>query len=809
MNDRILEHIELCVKVKKLQLPYEIFGDCTEKTLQNFCLCAERLDFGNSFVKMKLEMVKSLTGDIDFLSVVNKSLQLGITLDRIESMVIGAEKEPLSKFDTAEIQEVMQDLEIDGRHQFRYLKFFYKYNMTSEEKEYLMDGLDFLDNNTETALEQLTESEQKLLMEPVFGTRLLKAIGETKGFWQMLLDKALLVLVNYLSKQCYSLYSLNETQFLQLVEKPAAILALLNEILSVIEENRKSSFLDIWLKNEALYYDLEKLAKVIGSLTEKELIQITQKRAAYIGVVYGLELKGLNMEELDDAKERIVIFAITNRKKRFLALLREQFSLFCSIPKFSLLFQTEFYQKYVNINTLNVKNLKECRELSIIPKKHRTFMIWKEYTFDEVKLLSQQPEEYTILYHQLQYNKSDDRLRILRELIKRSCLNSDMQEENIEKLARRLSQKSLTNWMQKELSHIVDLRAQTAIQLLIHWEKLERFLYEINREIQAEFLLKNMEQLEQYQNFEEIRAQIEEIDLAWKNLSQTFGFSDSLIQENRDRVEAFLFAGGAEIMHTFYTKKPEKKEEVRRLIIAEILGKFDEIKYNKDDLRREIAYPIHADCEQEWKKNDKRTGHGMEIWEEERLIPVMQIGEIPERTCLSYKSGMYKECLLSCFDANKKILFLAMGNKIVFRAIVRLTKGSFSRTRNEDTGLEFIDMLKEEKKADTPETNEILTIFLERPYMKGLPGSLIESAISMVISMVERKAKRLNAQLVLSNAYSDYKYTKENYIWASYYMYISKSKNGHQYLDSLGGESTVSNSGSYRRGKFLVYNIFE
>ena len=36
------------------------------------------------------------------------------------------------------------------------------------------------------------------------------------------------------------------------------------------------------------------------------------------------------------------------------------------------------------------------------------------------------------------------------------------------------------------------------------------------------------------------------------------------------------------------------------------------------------------------------------------------------------------------------------------------------------------------------------------------------------------------------------------------YMYISASKNGKQYLDSLGGMATVNNEGSYRRGTFLL-----
>ena len=61
---------------------------------------------------------------------------------------------------------------------------------------------------------------------------------------------------------------------------------------------------------------------------------------------------------------------------------------------------------------------------------------------------------------------------------------------------------------------------------------------------------------------------------------------------------------------------------------------------------------------------------GWEIWEEDSLLPVMQIGEVPLRSCISYRNGPSCDCLLSCFDANKKILFIKYNGKIVFRAIL-------------------------------------------------------------------------------------------------------------------------------------------
>ena len=62
----------------------------------------------------------------------------------------------------------------------------------------------------------------------------------------------------------------------------------------------------------------------------------------------------------------------------------------------------------------------------------------------------------------------------------------------------------------------------------------------------------------------------------------------------------------------------------------------------------------------------------------------------------------------------------------------------------------------------------------------------------------------MNAKLVLSNQYSSVQ--NANYISTRYYMYISKSKAGAQYLDSLSGRNDVSDEGHYKSSTFLVLN---
>ena len=89
-------------------------------------------------------------------------------------------------------------------------------------------------------------------------------------------------------------------------------------------------------------------------------------------------------------------------------------------------------------------------------------------------------------------------------------------------------------------------------------------------------------------------------DSSWKNLKTELNISDAFVAENKSNIQKFIYEGGAEIMTSFLNRQPKKKEEIRRIVNAELLGKFMELKYHGGDLGREIAFPI--------KKIQKKSG---------------------------------------------------------------------------------------------------------------------------------------------------------------------------------------------------------
>lgn len=93
-------------------------------------------------------------------------------------------------------------------------------------------------------------------------------------------------------------------------------------------------------------------------------------------------------------------------------------------------------------------------------------------------------------------------------------------------------------------------------------------------------------------------------------------------------------------------------------------------------------------------------------------------------------------------------------------------------------------------------------LFLEHIYTSGLKKSEETAAKEMVVALATQKAEELDAVAVLSNQYRGC-YPSGRYVSAPIYIYISKSKNGRQYLDSLGGAAVTLAEEQYKQESFF------
>ena len=715
---------------------------------------------------------------------------------RFQRILLDAGIDKVSDFSYEQVKAVYFDPLVTDGTAYSYMKYYGEQNVSKEEKEQLvksiamcMDVLDF---------EKAGEKDRMLLVNPVFSSELLLDLLENVNNLKILQDQDLMELVNTLAGYEAEIRSLNQNQFDQMKERPVEILEKLRIVTRYIEKENLTDGLNLWLWNEALYEDLCKLERAFTDGADPA--EVFSSKVSYVNTLYQNPVSKISLSSLSEEKSEILLYAITQKKKAFLNLINEEAELFYDLPNASMLLKKEVYQEYINLNTLNRKNLKDSADLILLRDRFE-LLAKREHTFEELKLLCTAKEALIRLYEQLTC-KCDERLLVLRELIKRECVPYSFWKGQIEPLAAALSQKPLSRWIREDFWNIPDLSYGTALWLLVYREQLKGMEKEITMEQQALYLLKDLALVKECDSLSELKEKLILGDVSWGLLKEKLSFSEEFVQNNAARIGNFLFVGGAEIMETFLERQPSKIEEIRRLVTAELLGKFDELKYPSGDLMREIDFEVSEEAEKEWKKDRTFTRGNLVLKEETGLLPVMQIGEIPSYSCLSYRSGLNSDCLLSCFDSNKKFFFIRKNGQVVFRAMIRLTKGSYVGDRMRKK-IQFADLSGAGKPKE--EEGEELVLFLERYYEKNLAYEEQDQAVYLAFVAAKEKAKKLGARLVLSCYYQDDVKTKE-YIKSNYYLYISKSKNGSQYLDSLYGEASVSDSGDYSSNIFLLEN---
>ena len=715
---------------------------------------------------------------------------------RFQRILLDAGTDKVSDFSYEQVKAVYFDPLVTDGTAYSYMKYYGEQNVSKEEKEQLvksiamcMDVLDF---------EKAGEKDRMLLVNPVFSSELLLDLLENVNNLKILQDQGLMELVNTLAGYEAEIRSLNQKQFDQMKERPVEILEKLKIVTRYIEKENLTDGLNLWLWNEALYEDLCKLERAFTDGAEPA--EVFSGKVSYVNTLYRNPVSKISLSSLSEEKSEILLYAITQKKKAFLNLINEEAELFYDLPNASMLLKKEVYQEYINLNTLNRKNLKDSADLILLRDRFE-LLAKREHTFEELKLLCTAKEAVIRLYEQLTC-KCDERLLVLRELIKRECVPYSFWKGQIEPLAAALSQKPLSRWIREDFWNIPDLSYGTALWLVVYREQLKGMEKEITMEQQALYLLKDLALVKECDSLSELKEKLILGDVSWRLLKEKLSFSEEFVQNNAARIGNFLFVGGAEIMETFLERQPSKIEEIRRLVTAELLGKFDELKYPSGDLMREIDFEVSEEAEKEWKIDRTFTSKNLVLKEETGLLPVMQIGEVPSYSCLSYRSGLNSDCLLSCFDSNKKFFFIRKNGQVVFRAMIRLTKGSYVGDRMRKK-IQFADLSGAGKPKE--EEGEELVLFLERYYEKNLAYEEQDQAVYLAFVAAKEKAKKLGARLVLSCYYQDDVKTKE-YIKSNYYLYISKSKNGSQYLDSLYGEASVSDSGDYSSNIFLLEN---
>jgi len=810
------ERLNMVITLNKHNLFLALVQDCAPDELMRFCDDLDKRKTPHSQYEGEIAIQEELLNDERFFFYLEKVLEIeGLTPRKINEFLCVIREHGKSVMDYPIEQFISSASAVANTNDsaeifYDFLSCFSCQPLTEAQSIVIITNLRLYRKSLSMPITALPANELGLFKEYVLNEReLLPGSDDIDRVFTLLAGQdSPLSIIRFMHKnRVRERLSLDNCE--ALCRNPTEILKELETLNDQLEENYISLLMRQWLTNHCPMYDLKVLNSRLDTLDKDAVKEALSTRSGYINFIYGGRIKGIPLSEIPRYKEDVLIYAITNKKTGFIRLIEENYDTFAKLDAESILFQREFYAKYININSLNAKNLCDCEWMVGSSIHFESLDADRVYTFEELKVLYGLPKPYYKLYAVLDIPRVDNRIIAFRQISKNRLLNVITDDEHIGKFAEMLSIKPLSAWRDNDFAHIVGLQAQDAVNLLIHRDNIQHLIADMGTRTDSLLVARNPSNAREYSSMDDLKDNLFKADAAWANLVNIMGFSDEFLQANRECIIDFLCKDGGDIAHTYYNglDSDKHRKSFQLVVKAELMGEFNKLKYYADDLRKELDYPVTNAQKSIWMESTNMfNADGMVIKECDDFYSTMLIGTVPSSTCLAYRAGKYKECLLSNFDSNKKVLYAYKDGMVVSRASIRLTKGRFNTpVATQEASLSFVDVEAADEPMDTPNkvsNNEHLIIFLEYPYSAGIPDATTRRIEDGYVELMSKKADAMGAMLVVSNAYNPT--TKDNFVRTNFHVYISKSKAGSQYLDSLNGSAKVSDEGGYRTNSFFI-----
>ena len=802
-----LKHLALLARMESSGLKLGLTGKFPEDALDQTCERVEsfqlqnRLRTGNDNTQIQKELVRTP----EFAALYHALCNDGVDDRSITSMLQSAITcdEQLTQYPKEQVLTAAgTDIPLSLR--FYYMKFYLPFIKYEEEEQTIIDNLNAFPAAEREELPKLTDAQKNMMRQPFLGPYLFNWNNNAREELELLeQNQPLQRVLTLLYRQGVAL-DLNAARLKDLCWVETADVMKFRRLLAAFEYDTEdlNAFFERWLENHAGQYDLNWFISHTPPLDKGQRQEILRNDLSYLNALYSGRLH-LDFSAIRRYQFPILTYAVQHGKKHFLDLVSDNSELFLSLGRYALLFEDKFCE-HCNLNSLTAKNLQACDTVEHGSSYFDLLEDGRQYTFEEMWLLWRKDEIYVQLYAMLTPLSVDRRLLILRQLLKYGLLSRHMEDQELEQLARCLLEQPFSEWYRGAFGHIRGLTRRTAMRLLQKYEQLQAFIPELQSEADAIFVLNNGAVIAGQKNWMQVRAAVLTMDQDWLDLKQRFSFTDEFVEQHRESVTNFLLRGGSAMVRSLYgylQGNDKAIEALRRIVQAELMGQFYALKYFADDLQREIRYPISEVQEAAWKRNLTLERGPFSAEEADDFYFTMRLGELPHSTCLSCWTGSQRDCLLAAFDSNKKMILIRKGEDIVARACIRLTKGAFQRPAGFD--FSFADLAQEQPAGKMGASDEMLILFLERIYTSGLNDEEAENAMKMAVSLVTQKAAAIGAVAVLARRYQDC-YDRDQYVGSQFYVYISKSKNGQQYLDSMGGAAVTSHKEQYTGAVFLV-----
>lgn len=288
-----------------------------------------------------------------------------------------------------------------------------------------------------------------------------------------------------------------------------------------------------------------------------------------------------------------------------------------------------------------------------------------------------------------------------------------------------------------------------------------------------------------------------------RNILDELCLSEEFMTKYQDSILDFCVSEKLELVEGYLNNMRignSQRKSIGLIAKSIIANKYEELKFVRDDISKEIGMDISDDAFDIWKRTDCVQKEKYTVRDVSDFETIMKIGVTPVETCMRYTGGSYSKCLLSNFDTAKKILTIHKDGVYVGRAILRITMMSDFEDYINTADLSFKDFDDYSNRDTLKNDSSKMVIFLEKLYTT-LDKEDIRDVYPLMVSFLKEKAESMRITLVVSNYYSEYN-KDENASYEDKYILITASKNGYQYLDSFDG--STSNSLCFKKGRVLV-----
>lgn len=574
-----------------------------------------------------------------------------------------------------------------------------------------------------------------------------------------------------------------------------------------LDETLFPSFTIYWQNSDFAFDILKTFFKkaTSGKLLAYKIIlknQITFLSFLYHESYYEI-ITGLN--NLSTACFNLVVYALSNKKHRFLSLLLNNKDISIeSIGNSSILFVPQFYKEHFNIDSLDGTGLEKLLKTGRITIYLDLLEPNRIYTLNEILLLKSANARYYQFYHMLNDLHIDKRILLTKQLKKQKILsdkNWDTRfDDKLPILAKHLSNKTLYDWFYQDFAHIEGINANSVCRLLMLFDTHYNIVANLQTIGEVKFFIRSFQDIDDTFNISNLKQNFISYDARLYELFADLGISTEFIKTNYDAIYQFWLYDGVSMYFAYKNNHAYSSllvSNLKLIVKAEFSNKLKDLKYYGDDLEKELVYyNISNESKEAWITDTKVSYDNITIKECDDFISIFQIGVVPVSTCLNYAKGSYSKCLLSNFDSNKKVVNIFMDNTLVGRALFRLTKTMFGENIHNISDVSFKDV----SSNNPSKREEHLTLFLEKAYFSGINEKQQAKCVTHLLDFLKQKANIMHITKVMFSTEYD-KYLKSSVITdyksTDCAVYISRSKSGEQYLDSFSGYNDVSKEGHY------------